>query len=48
MGDVLGCNSMKKSTSSVEVIRVALPEKRRHTRKPLEVDLNLVSPHPLG
>ena len=48
MGDVPGCNSMKKSTSLCGGNPVDRLEKRPHTRKPLEVDPNIVSPHSLG
>ena len=48
MGEVPGCNSIPKSTTSMEAIPIAHPEKHPHTRKLLKVDLSPVSPRPLG
>ena len=48
MGEVPGCNSIPKSTTPVEVVQVAHLKKHLHTRTLLEVDVSLVSSHPLG
>ena len=48
MGEVLGSNSIPKSTTYTEAIPVAHPEKHPHTRRLLEVELSPVSPRPLG
>ena len=48
MGEVLGCNSIRKLQPSTEAIPVAHPEKHPHTHRLLEVDLSLVSPRSPG
>ena len=48
MGEVPGCNSIPKSTILYGGSPGSSSGKRPHTRKPLEVDLSLVSPRPLG
>ena len=48
MGEVPGVTQYRSLHSYVEVVQVAHMEKHLHTRKPLEVDLSLVSPRPLG
>ena len=48
MGEVPGCKSIPKSTTLCGGSPGSSSGKHQHTRKLLEVDLSLVSPHPLG